>query len=176
MSFADNTLHISCGKYKMDNGTIFCPANDLHNALNKLKGIKKGKLTFNEEYAIEALFHESVHSKIKVPTTNYLQTSILEVCTQLYARNNYFRILLLYNREPLHFNAIQTNGYGYKEGCNLLRQYFTKDNQLQVGELINVANGTEDGVKKLLKKFKEFNVPKAKQIKITEYLKAMVHK
>lgn len=43
MSFADNTLHISCGKYKMDNGTIFCPANDLHNALNKLKGITKGK-------------------------------------------------------------------------------------------------------------------------------------
>ncbi len=176
MSFVDNTLHISCGKYKMDNGTIFCPANDLHNALNKLKGIKKGKLTFNEEYAIEALFHESVHSKIKVPTTNYLQTSILEVCTQLYARNNYFRILRLYDREPLHFNAIQTNGYGYKEGCNLLRKFFTKDNKIQVGELINIANGTEDGVKKLLKKFKEFNVPKAKQIKITEYLKAMVHK
>ncbi|MBO7255155.1 MAG: hypothetical protein J6U79_02110 [Paludibacteraceae bacterium] len=102
MSFVDNTLHISCGKYKMDNGTIFCPANDLHNALNKLKGIKKGKLTFNEEYAIEALFHESVHSKIKTPTTNPLQTRILEICTQLYARNNYVRILRFYNKEPLH--------------------------------------------------------------------------
>lgn len=175
MSFVDNTLHISCGKYKMDNGTIFCPANDLHNALNKLKGIKKGKLTFNEEYAIEALFHESVHSKIKVPTTNPLQTRILEICTQLYARNNYSRILLLYNREPLHFNAIQTNGYGYKEGCNLFRKFFTKDNQLQVGELVNIANGTEDGVKKLLKKFKELNISEYEKNKILDLLQTMIH-
>lgn len=174
MSFADNTLHISCGKYKMDNGTIFCPANDLHNALNKLKGIKKGKLTFNEENAIEALFHESVHSKIKKQPTNVLESQILEICTQLYARNNYVRILRFYNKEPLNFNAIQINGYGYKDGCNLLRKFFTKDNQLQVGELVNIANGTEDGVKKLLNKFKELNMSKQEQIDIFDRLKAMI--
>ena len=36
----------------------------------------------------------------------------------------------------------------------------TTNNKLQVGELINVANGTEDGVKKLLNKFKELNMSK----------------
>lgn len=74
----------------------------------------------------------------------------------------------------MHFNAIQINGYGYKDGCNLLRKFFTKDNQLQVGELVNIANGTEDGVKKLLNKFKELNMSKQEQIDIFDRLKAMI--
>ena len=174
MEWNGGTVRISCGKYKMDNDKIFCPADDLRNALNKLKGITKGELTFNEEYAIEALFHESIHSKIKIPATNYLQASILEVSTQLYARNNYAKILRAYGKEPVWFDKIKTKGYGYKDGCNLLREYFTKDGELQVGDLINIINGTEDGTKKLLKKFKEFNVPKAKQKEIFESLNLII--
>ena len=49
----------------------------------------KGELSFNEEYTIEALFLESVHSKIKKQPENILQLAVLETCTQLYARNNY---------------------------------------------------------------------------------------
>ncbi len=172
MSWSNNTLHISCGRYKMDDSVVFCPAIDLKNAFKKLK--TKGDLTFNEEYAIEALFHESVHSKIKKQPTNVLESQILEICTQLYARNNYVRILRFYNKEPLNFNAIQINGYGYKDGCNLLRKFFTKDNQLQVGELVNIANGTEDGVKKLLNKFKELNMSKQERIDLFDRLKAMI--
>jgi hypothetical protein len=51
----------------------------------------------------------------------------------------------------------------------------TTNNKLQVGELINVANGTEDGVKKLLNKFKELNMSKQEQRKIFNKLDAMIH-
>ena len=161
---------ISCGKFKMDNYTTFCPALDLLNAFKKLKGTIKGDLTFNEEYAIEALFHESIHSKIKKEASNTLQNKILEICTQLYARNNYSKIIRSYGKLPKHFESIQTGGYGYKEGCNLLRRFFTKDGELQIGELINVVNGTEDGIKKLRKLFDKAGLSKAKLDEIFDLL------
>ena len=127
-------------------------------------------MTFNEEYAIEALFHESVHSKIKKEASNTLQNKILEICTQLYARNNYSKIIRSYGKLPKHFESIQTGGYGYKEGCNLLRRFFTKDGELQIGELINVVNGTEDGIKKLRNLFDKAGLTKAKQDEIFDLL------
>lgn len=170
MVWEGHGITISCGKFAMDNGTNFCPALDLSNALKKLRGELKGDLTFNEEYAIEALFHESVHSRMKKEASITLQNNILEICTQLYARNNYPKIIKHYGKLPKHFEAIQTSGYGYKDGCNLLRKFFTKDGELQVGELINVANGTEDGIQKLNKLFEKFNVARKEKTKIFEKL------
>ena len=176
MAWDGEFIKISRAEFIMDNGSLFCPANDLFNAFKKLNGVVKGDLTFNEEYAIEVLFHESIHTRQHIPATNYLSNTILEVCTQLYARNNYVKILSKYGRKPSHFELIKTNGYGYKLGCNILRKYFTKDGILQIGELVNIANGTEDGVKTLLKKFREYNVSKEEQRIIIDTLKTMIKK
>lgn len=166
MSLEGNKLSISKARYKMDNGTIFCPVDDLQSAFSKLVETKNiENLTFNEEYAIECLFHESIHSRqLKLQyEKNVLNNFILEIATQLYARNGYTKILKFYKRESKHFDAIQTDGYGYKEGCKLLRKYFTKNNALQIGELINIANGSEDGTKILRKKLTEYGLSKDEQ-------------
>lgn len=68
------------------------PAKSLLIAIKKLNRLIKGELSFNEEYTIEVLFHESVHSKIKKQPESILQLAVLETCTQLYARNNYTKI------------------------------------------------------------------------------------
>lgn len=188
MEWNGSAVRISCGKFKMDNGTIFCPADDLRNALNKLKGITKGELTFNEEYAIEALFHESVHSKVKIKLPKQpkqkkskaeeiedkinraLNNSIMEICTQLYARKNYVRIFDFYGKNSIYFDAIKVNGYGYKSGVDILRKYFTKDGELQVGELLNVINGSHKGVNILTNKFNKMKMFKVHQNAIFEKL------
>lgn len=43
--------------------------------------------------------------------------------------------------------------------CNVIymRDYFTKNNEHQVGELINIANVTEDGIKILKKIYSKRN-------------------
>lgn len=48
------------------------------NSNKKTQPIDKRELSFNEEYTIEALFHESVHSKIKKQPENILQLAVLE--------------------------------------------------------------------------------------------------
>ena len=150
MAWDGTTIHISCGKYIMDNDSTFCPASDLLSAFMKLNNRAPGKLTFNEEYAIEMLFHESIHSKQLNATGNFMQEKILEISTQLLARNNYPKILGHFKKSPIHFDEIQSKGYGYKEGCNLLRQYFTRNGKLDTDLLSSIAKGSIDGVEKLL--------------------------
>ena len=134
----------------MDNDSILCPASDLLSAFMKLNNRAPGKLTFNEEYAIEMLFHESIHSKQLNATGNFMQEKILEISTQLLARNNYPKILGHFKKSPIHFDEIQSKGYGYKEGCNLLRQYFTRNGKLDTDLLSSIAKGSIDGVENLL--------------------------
>lgn len=74
----------------------------------------------------------------------------------------------------MHFDDIKLNGYGYKLQCNILRDYFTKNNELQVGELINIANGTEEGIKILKKNFIQKEIPIQKQKEIFELMKTTI--
>lgn len=78
----------------------------------------------------------------------------MEASVQLYARDRYVRILNSYNVEPVNFSDIQINGYGYKHQVNAIRDLFTRDGKLQIGELVNIANETEDGIKIVNKKLK----------------------
>ena len=54
-----------------------------------------------------------------------------------------------------HFTEIKYNGLGYRDICDVLRPFFEKEGKIQIGELINIANGTEDGKKIMLRKIKE---------------------
>lgn len=152
----DNRLVISQAKFKMSNGTIFSPSENLRDALIKLK--RGETLTFNEEYSIESLFHESVHSKSKNKVEIKKGTqheAIMEACVQLYARDRYTKIMKTYGVNPINFAKIQTDGYGYQRQVSMIRELFTKEGNLQVGELINIANETEDGVRIINMKLKK---------------------
>ena len=152
----DNTLIISTTEYKINNGMEFCATRQLLSAIEKLS--KKKSMTFYEEYAIESLFHENVHSKAtkKHPILKgTLDEIISETCTQLYAREKYVSILEKYGVKSENFDTIKYSGLGYRRECNILRSYFENDGKMQVGELINIANETESGVKIMLKKFKK---------------------
>ncbi len=153
MGWKNGNLYISKTILEMEDGSTFCPADELYSAFTKLRN--KETLTFSEEYAIEGLFHEGVHSKAKKTygvIAGTVDEYILETCTQLYARDRYVKILKQYGVEAINFKKIQVNGYGYRDAVNLLRPYFTKDGALQVGELINIANETSNGLKAIKKK------------------------
>jgi hypothetical protein len=77
---------------------------------------------------------------------------IVETCTQLYARGKYSKILSKYGVQAKNFETIKYRGLGYTEACNNLRKFFEKDGIMQIGELLNVANETESGYKKMIRK------------------------
>ncbi|MBR6251571.1 MAG: hypothetical protein IKR17_10330 [Bacteroidales bacterium] len=153
MEWRDNSLTISTARIKLEDGSIFCPAEKLQSAFAKL--YKKQVLTFHEEYALECLFHENVHSKA-IRKTKVVQGTvdekIAETCTQLYARDRYVKILSKYGVSAKNFELIKYRGLGYRRECDALRRYFEKEGQLQVGELINIANETERGHNVMIKK------------------------
>lgn len=159
MEWRDGKLTISTTQHRLNDGSIFCPVTNLQSAFKKLK---EGKtLDFNEEYAIECLFHENVHSKatgIHKITAGSIDEKIAETCTQLYARERYVRILKAFNVAPVNHEKIKYNGLGYATGCNRLRPLFAKDSKIQVGELINIANETESGHRILKKKLREMGL------------------
>lgn len=150
MEWDDERLTISTTRFKLSDGTVFCPADDIRMAFKKLNNGKT--LTFNEEYSIECLFHESVHAgatKRIDALPGSIGDIIFETCTQLYARERYTKVLKLFNVEALNAEKIRIDGLGYQRECNLLRGIFTKDGVLQIGELKSIANGKADAVKTL---------------------------
>ena len=158
----NNSLTISTSKYKMQDGSIFCPSELLESAINKLK--RKEELSFYEEYIIETLYHEHIHSRAVVNRARVIYTlaEILEEsCTQLYARDKYSKILDKYGVKAVNKEYIKNNGLGYKKECKVLRGFFEKDGILQTGELINIANGTVDGELAMVKKLKHMGFSEA---------------
>lgn len=153
MQWKDGKLTISTVRHQLSDGTVFCPAESLNSAFKKLR--KGENLDFYEEYSIESLFHESVHATATRKTNILAGTMdeiIAETCTQLYARDRYVKILKAYNVDAFNFERIKTEGLGYNLECSKLRPFFTKNGNLQVGELINIANETESGTRIMMKK------------------------
>lgn len=150
MEWNDGSLIITTTRFKLSDGTVFCPATDIKSAFQKLK--EGGTLSFNEEYSIECLFHESVHAQASqriIAPVGSLGDIIFESCTQLYARERYTQILDLFNVEAINAERIRYDGLGYQKECNLIRGVFTKDGIIQIGELKGIANRNEDAVKML---------------------------
>lgn len=92
----------------------FNPAADLKNAWNKIA--KEKKLTFNEEYAIESLWHETVHNR-QIPTyaggERTVTRRMMETVTQWVARRTYPRFVESLGGTAAHQKAIIKGGYGY---------------------------------------------------------------
>ena len=151
MQIDDNVLSISTIQYKLKSGQVFCQSDKLISAFKKLNN--RQELSFFEEYSIETLFHEGLHSKAKglvYIKQGSFQEVIMEVCTQLYAREKYDLILRKFGVRAVNKDLIRDNGLGYHDTCIALRPLFKKNNTLQLGELKGVALETIDGYEFLL--------------------------
>ena len=142
----------------LNNGDKFSAARELASAFDKLQKGKWNVASFYEEYAIECLFHESVHShQIKPLLASRFSAdyTIHEACTQMYARENYQKILSLFGAEPNHQLMIRINGLGYKSTCNSLRTFFQNpDGTMKTSLLREIAickREPSEAVKEILK-------------------------
>jgi hypothetical protein len=133
-------------KYLLEDGTVFSPAEELLSAMKKLKSGEA--MTFNEEYMIESLYHESVHSITGVVISklerNTIHEKLMETCNQLYARNNYTSILKAYNVDAKNYEKIQLQGICYQRECAVLRKAFVNGNVLDDKMLLQYANRTKN--------------------------------
>ncbi len=138
---SNGSLFISSKEFPHLNN--FSPLNDLLAALNKLG---KEKLSFNEEYALESLWHEIVHNKqVLAPIDEYDET-IMEIVTQWYARRTYPNLLKkLGDFEALHQKDIIKKGYGYFSKVakldNLLEELDIRDNDI-IGDIEDMILST----------------------------------
>lgn len=161
MTFDNGKLLISDVEFAFSDGETYCPARELHSAFQKLKN--KKELNFYEEYAIESLFHESMHSRFNYTWGGNIDASINEICTQLYARENYPSILSTFGVDAVNQDDIRRNGLGYHDGCNHLRRYFTKDNEVDSQMLLTMLL-SENKYESLIKLLTSLEV-KPKEIK-----------
>lgn len=105
------------GRILINNKTTkdgFNPLQNLSNALGKIE--KRKTLLFDEEYAIEAFWHEVLHLKLKenLNKTFYLYEAI----HQFYARMTYDKLLAGYGATASKKEIVLKEGYGYKESVN----------------------------------------------------------
>ena len=111
-----NGLEIIDHNFRVTQDTYYNPAAELKKAIQM---IREGKtLTFNEEYAIENLWHEIMHCKAK-GWVDYSKAKgsardAMETINQFVARNTYDDFLYKLGGKAMHKKTILTKGYGYK--------------------------------------------------------------
>ncbi|WP_211660252.1 structural protein [Pedobacter nototheniae] len=91
----------------------FNPANEFKQALVNIKnGVN---LTFNQEYSIEALWHEILHAKTLSPPRKLseAQTAAMETVNQFVARHTYTDFLKSLGGKAVNKKNILEKGYGY---------------------------------------------------------------
>jgi hypothetical protein len=92
----------------------FTPHMHLKDAWNNLAGGKP--LIWQEEYAVESLWHEIVHNRQKIAYTggqNTALTRTMEIVTQWTARRTYPEFLQSLGAKPIHLESIKKDGLGY---------------------------------------------------------------
>jgi len=99
------------------------PARDLKSALRNIAA--GNALSFNEEYSLEALWHEIGHCRSKgwIPQQGRptFITQIMETLNQWVARQTYPEFMETLGGKPAHEKEILENGYGYRTYINNFR-------------------------------------------------------
>lgn len=111
--------------------TTFNAMRELQGAMEAIRN--KQPLTFNQEYALESVWHELRHAKAKnwrVLRTEHDDHKIvaMEVVNQLCARRTYAGFLKKIGIEAQHYETVLNHGYGYKQEITNLRTIFGKFN------------------------------------------------
>ncbi|MGP6534319.1 phage head morphogenesis protein, partial [Ornithobacterium rhinotracheale] len=118
MSYNTRTNEWASGsKISISNQTSwngFNPLNELKGAFGAIKNNQS--LTFNQEYAIESLWHEILHAKTKSKPQNLSSEQIkkMEITNQFVARNTYHTFLEKLGGKAYNQKEILENGYGYR--------------------------------------------------------------
>jgi SPP1 gp7 family putative phage head morphogenesis protein len=116
--------------------------NPLEEFRGGLAAIKKGeRMTFNQEYSFESMWHEILHAKTKtIPTRlSQLGTKNMEVVNQFCARHTYPDFIKKFGGEAIHQSEILDKGYGYQGWINEFRaklKNFDIDEKKAVKELM----------------------------------------
>ncbi len=96
--------------------TTFNPLNSVREALAAI--VNGNPLTFNQEYAIESVWHEILHCGAvgwkNKDLASESQTIAAEVINQYCARRSYRRLLGRLGGKPLHYDGVLKKGYGYQ--------------------------------------------------------------
>lgn len=91
--------------------------NPLEEFRGGLAAIKNGtKMTFNQEYSFESMWHEILHAKTKTAPyrLSQLGTKNMEVVNQFCARHTYPDFISKFGGKAIYQSEILDNGYGYK--------------------------------------------------------------
>ncbi len=144
---------------------ISTKASGSFNASIELKGafkaIKDKKdLSFNQEYAIEAMWHEILHAKTqsKPQTLTPKQTEAMETINQFCARNTYDAFLNRLGGKATHKEKILEEGIGYKRWVSEFRKRLREKG-------VSDDDAVQHFMPELLKDYKTLKV------KMEEYLK-----
>ncbi len=114
-----NILTIHNAKFRLrDPSGEIIEFNPIQEVKGALSAIKQGNtLTFNQEYAIESLWHETLHAKAKGWTDYNNKTNLkrvhMETLNQFCARNTYPEFLKRLGGQAEHQAEIKAHGYGY---------------------------------------------------------------
>lgn len=125
-----STISISTHSFGLG-GSVFNPAEELRGAFGAMKN--KTPMTFNQEYAVEGLWHEILHAKSKTPPRklNRIQLEQMETLNQFSARHTYDEFLKPFGVKPVHKQDVLEKGYGYK---NFVADFRSKLSKLGISE------------------------------------------
>lgn len=123
-----NTLVITNKDFTISSDNVFNPLHEVKGAMKAIS--EKTALSFNQEYALESVWHEFRHAaavgwkdvRLKTP----LLSGSMEVINQFCARLSYPSFVRSLGGKASHAKKVMENGYGYGRNvsnfCTLLKQ------------------------------------------------------
>lgn len=115
-----NTIKIANKDILTNSGEVFNPLQELKGAIRAI--VEKREFTFNEEYAIESLWHEIRHASAKgwnnIANITEGRVVVMETINQFCARRSYGQFVKALGGKTSNQNDIINNGYGYNSWVN----------------------------------------------------------
>jgi SPP1 gp7 family putative phage head morphogenesis protein len=105
--------------------------NPLNELMAGMEAIKDGRqLTFNQEYAFEALWHEILHAKTNTKFYRLTSSQVrsMETVNQFVARHTYPQLIEAFGGNASNQDKILEDGYGYKSWVKNFRSDLKKKN------------------------------------------------
>lgn len=115
-----NTLKITNKDFTTASGDVFNPLHEVKGAMKAIS--EKTALTFNQEYALESIWHEFRHAAavgwkdLRLKTT--VLTHSMEVINQFCARHSYPNFIRGLGGKAIHAKKVMKKGYGYGQAVS----------------------------------------------------------
>ena len=127
LSEAGNRIHLTNRTFYTQNGA-FNPAESLKGAIGAIS--KDVALTFNQEYALESLWHEIRHAGAvgwkEAKNVTPFKTTAMELINQFCARKSYHLFVEKLGGKAVNQKAIVSRGYGYSTYVKNFRSILDK--------------------------------------------------